>query len=321
MKKIAILTSGGDASTMNKCLSTFVTYASEYDCEIYFVCNGYKGLYNNEFYKANFTVTKSWWDLPGTKIYSSRFPEIKEENVRNQMLENLKNNNIDCLVVIGGDGSYNGAKLLSKYGINVICLPGTIDNDVTSTTYSIGFDTCLNTVVDAIKKIKSCMNSLGTVGMVEIMGRHCIDLTVFAGIATESDIIITPSSHFTPQQLLEKIKEKRRTNKKGIMILYVENYLGTGDIPSVDEYIKYIHTNSKEKVKKNVLGYLQRGGSPTAMDLVRASLMTKEALELIKANMFNRVIGVNEFQVVSYEIEEGLKMKNPNREKLIKNFF
>lgn len=321
MKKIAILTSGGDSSTMNKCLSTFVSFAKDYDCEIEFILNGYKGLYNNEFIKPDLNETKSWWDLPGTKICSSRFPEILDEKIREKMVKNLKDRHIEYLVVIGGDGSYKGANLLSKSGVKVFGLPGTIDNDISSTTYSIGFDTSLNVVVDAIKKIKSCMNSHATIGMVEIMGRHCIDLTVFAGIATEADIVITPESHYTPEQLLQKINEKRKTLNKGLMILYVENYLGTEGIPTVKEYINYIQSNSKELVKNNVLGYMQRDGFPTAMDLTRASMMTIEVLELISKNQFNKIIGVDEFKVVNYDLDVALNMKNPSRKELIQKFF
>ncbi|RXY96923.1 6-phosphofructokinase [Malacoplasma penetrans] len=321
MKKIAILTSGGDASTMNKCLSTFITYASKYNCEVVFVKNGYKGIYDNEFVKPDYTETKSWWSLPGTKIYSSRFPEILDEQVRKQMVDNLHKNSIDTLVVIGGDGSYKGARLLSKSGIKVIGLPGTIDNDIASTSYSIGFDTSLNAIVNSIKEIKSCMDSHANVAMIEIMGRHCIDLTVFAGIATEADIIITPESFYTPQQLLAKINEKRKTNSRGIIILYVELLLGTENIPTVEEYIKYIQANSKELVKKNILGYLQRGGNPTAMDMIRASLMTEHALKMISENQYNKIIGVDEFKVVSYDLETAINMKNPSRKDLIDKFF
>lgn len=321
MKKIAILTSGGDSSTMNKCLSTLVSYAKDYNCEVEFILNGYQGLYNNEFVKPDFNETKSWWDLPGTKIYSSRFPEILDEKIREKMVQNLKDRNIDYLVVIGGDGSYKGANLLSKSGVKVFGLPGTIDNDISSTSYSIGFDTSLNVVVDAIKKIKSCMNSHRSIGMVEIMGRHCIDLTVFAGIATEADVIITPESFLTPEQLLEKINEKRKTISRGLMVLYVENYLGHNGIPSVSEYIKYIQTNSKELVRNSVLGHMQRDGLPTAMDLTRAAMMSIEVLELISKNQFNKIIGVDEFDVVSYDLEVALSMKNPSRKNLIQKFF
>lgn len=321
MKKVAILTSGGDASTMNKCLSTFVTYANQNNCEIYFVFNGYKGLYNNEIYKANYTETRLWWDQPGTRIFSSRFLDILKDEVQDKMVENLNKHEIDYLVVIGGDGSYKGAKLLSKKGVKVFCLPGTIDNDVASSSYSIGFDTSLNVIVNAIKQIKSCMNSHANVAMIEIMGRHCIDLTVFAGIATEADIIITPESHYTPVELLAKIQEKRRFNKRGIVILFVENYLGSDGIPPVKEYIDFIHKNSNEAIKLNVLGYTQRGGQPTAMDLIRASMMVLEVYELIKMNLYNKIVGNHEFEVVSYDLDDGLNMQNPSRKELIEKFF
>lgn len=321
MKKIAILTSGGDASTMNKCLSTFVTYANQHDCEIYFIFNGYKGLYQNEIFKANFTETKLWWDQPGSRIFSSRFMDILREDVQERMVENLKTKGIEYLVVIGGDGSFKGANLLSKRGVKVFCLPGTIDNDVSSSSYSIGFDTSLNVIVDAIKEIKSCMNSHATIGMVEIMGRHCIDLTVFAGIATEADILMTPETPFTPEQLLKKIQQKREMNKRGLIILYVENYLGHDGIPSAKEYVEYIQRNSTESVKLNVLGYMQRGGQPTAMDLIRATMMVQKVYDLLDNNQYNKIIGNHEFEVLSYDIADGLSMTNPSRKEMIEKYF
>lgn len=317
MKRLAILTSGGDASTMNKCLSSFVTYSSKFNCEIFFVLNGYKGLYDNQIYKAEYTETKSWWNLPGSKIYSSRFMDILKPNVQAQIVNNLKEKNIDYLIVIGGDGSFKGANLLASHGIKVFCLPGTIDNDVVSSSYSIGFDTALNVAVNSINQIKSSMNSHKNIAMIELMGRHCIDLTVFAAIATEADIVLTHESFFTKQQLLDKILSIRKVNKRGIVILFIEKFLGLNNIPSVEEYIDFIHKNSSESVKLNHLGWTQRGGTPTAMDLVRATMMVYKVFELISCDESNKIIGNSEFDIVAYDLEEGLNLIKESRKEMI----
>lgn len=323
MKKIAILTSGGDASTMNKCLSSFVTFANRYDLEVYFVYGGFKGLVKNTIYKANYNETRTWYNLPGTKIYSARFMEFQEQENVNKAIENLKALGIDSLVVIGGDGSYQGALRLHNSGFNVIGLPGTIDNDVVSTKYSIGFDSCLNNVVTRINEIKSCMNSHRHIAFVEIMGRHCVDLTVFAGMATDADLLITNENLITPNELLQKIKEIRQHNKAGIIILINEKLLGTNGIPSINEYKSFIELNSNELVKINVLGYGQRGGNPSAMDMIRATQMSQKACECIANNEYGKIIGIGENEEINaYEINDAINgsFENKKRIDLIKKY-
>lgn len=323
MKRVAILTSGGDASTMNKCISSFTKYANKFDLEIFLVYSGYKGLVRNAIFKANNNEIQTWYNLPGTKILSARFVEFAEQKNIDLAINNLKQLDIDCLVVIGGDGSYKGALRLHQSGFNVIGLPGTIDNDVASSKYTIGFDSSLNNIVTRINEIKSCMNSHRDIAMIEIMGRHCTDLTVYAGIATESDILITNENLLTPQQLLEKIKEIRNTNKLGMTILVTENLLGKNNIPSMDEYKKYIENYSNEKIKLNVLGYGQRGGTPTAMDLIRATQMSYKACECIKNNEYGKIIGLDDNEEAqAYDIESALSQSgNTDNTKIINKYF
>lgn len=321
MKRVAILTSGGDSSSMNRCLAAFAAFtASDANLEILYVFGGYKGLWNDQIYKVNYSEVRTWYNLPGSKIYCSRFPEMKEEEYRLKIVENLKKHKIDCLVVIGGDGSYKGALKLSELGVNVICMPGTIDNDVTSTSYSIGFDSSLNIIVDSINSIKSCMQSHGNIAFIEIMGRRCSDLTVFAGIATDADIVITWENMVSPEKLLELIKEKRQINKRGLVVLISELLMGKDGYPTIQEYADYVMKYSNEKIKINVLGHIQRGGKPTAMDMIRATMLTKKTLELIKEDNYNKIVGLNEFEPVTYDIDEGLKLENPSRLELIKKY-
>lgn len=322
MKKIAILTSGGDASSMNKCLSSFVYFASKYNLEVYFVYGGYKGLYQDAIFKANYNEARTWTFLPGTKIYTSRFPEFSDPNVAKTAADNLKKKGIDCLIAIGGDGTYMGAQKLYELGVNVICLPGTIDNDVSSTKYTLGFDTALNTIVNRIKEIRSCMESHRHIALVEIMGRHCVDLTVYAGMATEANILITNENYITPQEFLQKIREVRKTVNGSILCLVNEKLLGIDGKPTIEEYRKYVESNSNEQVKINVLGYLQRGGEPTAVDLIRCTKMVQKACELISNSQYGKAIGIDSLtnEVEAYDIPESLKMKNPSRIDLIKKY-
>lgn len=322
MKKIAILTSGGDASAMNKCLSSFVYFTSKYDLEIYFVYGGYKGLYQDAIFKANYNEVRTWTFLPGTKIYTSRFPKFSDPAVSAVAAENLKRKGIDCLIAIGGDGTYMGAQKLYEQGVNVICLPGTIDNDVASTKYTLGFDTALNTIVNRIKEIRSCMESHRHIALVEIMGRHCVDLTVYAGMATEANILITNENYITPEEFLEKIKKVRKTVNGSILCLVNEKLLGTDGKPTIEEYRDYVEKNSNEQVKINVLGYLQRGGEPTAVELIRCTKMVEKACELISKSEYGKVIGIGPTtnEIEAYDIPEALKMKNPPRIELIKKY-
>lgn len=322
MKKIAILTSGGDSSSMNKCLSSFATYSKKFNYEIYFVYEGFKGLVENKIVKGDYLETKTWYNLPGTKINSARFVNFKDQKYVDIAVKNLKQHNIDCLIVIGGDGSYMGGLKLFKSNFNVICLPGTIDNDVASTKYTIGFDTSLNTIVTAINQIKSCMTSHKNVALIEIMGRNCSDLTVYSGLATEADIVITYENILTPEELLKNIKTVSETNKNGIIILISENILGKNGVPSHNDYKKYIEENSNFELKINILGHLQRGGTPTAMDLVRTTMMTYKACECINYNEYGKIIAINDNeQIIAIDIEKGINdYKNTSKIDWIKKY-
>lgn len=321
MKKIAVLTSGGDASSMNKALSSLAYFGSKQNIELYLVYGGYEGLYNNNIKKVDVEEIRTWSNLPGTKIFTSRFPSFSQKEVRQVCIQNLKNLGIEALIIVGGDGSYMGGLRLFEDGYNVIGLPGTIDNDVASTTYTIGFDSALNNIIDRVNNIKSCMQSHNHIGLVEVMGRHCVDLTVFAAMATDTDIVITNENFMKPEKVLAKINEIRAKRPFGaIMILVNEKLLGVNNKPSLKDYQTYIESNSNELIKINVLGYMQRGSKPSAMDCVRTTMMAERAIQLAKNNRYGRIVGVNEFKVVDYPITKALKMKNPKRISLIRKY-
>ena len=315
LKKAAILTSGGDASSMNKVLSTFVKYAISKNIEPYFVYEGYYGLYHNKIKKVSLKDVNGIYNLPGTIIRSARFPEFANQEYRKKAADNLKKMGIDTLFVCGGNGSYIGAWKLKDEGINVICLPGTIDNDIACTDLTIGFDTSLNTICQAINQIKVTSDSHKYVSIVELMGKDCPDLTIWASTICEVDSIITYKHILDKDEFTKLVKDIRKTNKEGIVILVTERLYGMNDNATLKEVAKYIESKTGESVKLNVLGYLQRAGTPTAMDLQIATRLTIFAIDSWLEGKKNITVGIKNFKEVSTDIDKAVKMKvKPNYE-------
>lgn len=315
MKKrnFAILTSGGDCSSMNMVLSTFVKRCLEENIQPYFVYDGYKGLYDGDIKKATSKDVMHIWNLPGTKIKSARFPEFKEESIRKKAIQNLKKFDIDYLFVCGGNGSYIGAERLSKMGVKVIALPGTIDNDIASSDFTIGFDSALNSIKDDIYKIRTTMESHRFIAFVEIMGRNCLDLTLDAGLCTEADYIITNANILKKEEILKLIKNIRKTNKESIVILVSELLYGIDGNPTLNEISEFVNKNIKEKIRINVLGYTQRASIPTAFDLKLSSELTNYAIDLALKNVHGISVGNQGFKYKSTPIEKANKMVNKNK--------
>ncbi len=316
-KKIAILTSGGDASSMNKVIETFVRYAIKNNYEPYFVYRGFEGLYKNNIKKATLKDVKGISALPGTIIKSARFPEFQEQKYRAKAAQNLKQKGIDTLVVCGGNGSYFGAQKISLEGINVIGLPGTIDNDIASSELTIGFDTALNTVVEQVLAIRSTMESHDFIGIVEIMGRDCPDLTIYASVCANADICITKDNYMSPEQIYQEIKKIRKTNKNSILILTSELIYGRNGNPTLKEVSKYVESKLGEKIRTNILGYLQRGAKPSAMDLYIASMLTVAGLDHYFAGNKNFVVGLNKFKPTFIDVTKAINMKEKTSYELI----
>lgn len=319
-KKVAILTSGGDASSMNKVLSTFVIYGNDRGIETYFVYNGFKGLYNNVIKKVTPKDVRGIHDKPGTIIKSSRFPEFKDEEIRKVAANNLKQKGIDTLIVCGGNGSYIGAEKLSKLGINVIALPGTIDNDIGSTELTIGFDTSLNTIIKNVNQIRATMESHNFITIVEIMGRECPDLTVFAGMACEVDYVVTKDNILTPEQFYNVIKKLRHKNKESIVILVTELLYGKNGNVTLQELCSYLNDRLGEKVRLSILGYLQRGATPTGIDLYIASIITAAAIDHYLEGHKNFAVGMRHFKEHFYDLSKAISMKSKNRMQTINKF-
>ncbi|MGL5246350.1 MAG: ATP-dependent 6-phosphofructokinase [Mycoplasmoidaceae bacterium] len=307
-KNFAILTSGGDCSSMNIVLSTFVKRCLKENIQPYFVYNGFKGLYDGDIKKATLKDSMHIWNLPGTKIKSSRFPEFKEESIRIKAIQNLKKFEIDYLFVCGGNGSYIGAERLSNMGVKIIALPGTIDNDIASSDFTIGFDTALNSIKDDIYKIRSTMESHNFICFVEIMGRNCLDLTLDAGLCTEADYIITNANILKKEEILKIIKNIRKTNKESIVILVSELLYGIDGNPTLNQISEFVYENIKEKIRINVLGYTQRASIPTAFDLKLSSGLTNYAFDLAIKDLHGISVGNQGFNYKSTPINKANKM-------------
>ncbi|MEG1286836.1 6-phosphofructokinase [Clostridium sp.] len=312
MKKIAILTSGGDAPGMNAAIRAVVRSALYHGLEVVGVQRGYSGLINGEIFNMDRSSVSDIIHRGGTVLRTARCLEFKQEEVRKKAVKILKDKNVDALVVIGGDGSFMGAKLLSKLGVKTVGLPGTIDNDLTYTDYTIGFDTALNTVIDAIDKVRDTSTSHERVSIVEVMGRDCGDLAVYAGLAGGAEYIITPEKGYCKDELCKVILEGKEKGKIHNLILLAEGVGGAQDLA------KYVEDKTGIETRATVLGHVQRGGSPSGFDRVLASKMGAKAVEVLLEGKTSRVIGIKENIIIDQDIDEALALKRTFDEELFK---
>ena len=304
MKKIAVLTSGGDAPGMNAVIRAVVRSALAKDIEVYGVEEGYYGLYHNKIKKLTRNDVMGKITMGGTFLESARFPEFKEEKVRQEAIKNLDKHGIEGLVVIGGDGSYMGAVKLSEMGYPCIGIPGTIDNDAPMTDKTIGFDTALNTIVDAVDKIRDTSASHRRCSVVEVMGRDAGDLALYSGIATGADFTMIPEIDAPIEEIITQIKKAQKNGKKHFIIIVAEG------VKKSDAIVLLIEKETSVETRKTILGHLQRGGSPTANDRVLASRMGAYAVELLISGKSARCVGIINNHLVDNDILEAMKQKH-----------
>ena len=306
MKAIGILTSGGDAPGMNAAIRAVVRSAIYYGYKVYGIEKGYKGLLNEEFIEMDLSSVGDIIQRGGTILKSSRCDEFRTPEGREKAAEILKEKGISSLVVIGGDGSFTGAKLLSDLGISTIGIPGTIDNDLAYTDYTIGFDTAMNTVIDAIGKIRDTSSSHDRVNIVEVMGRNCGDIALYAGIAGGAETIIVPEVKIEIDEIVNKLETTQKRGKKHSIIVLAEGAnLEGGSIG-----LKNVLTEKDgADVRITVLGHVQRGGSPSAFDRILASKLGKRAVDILIEGKTKRVVGVRDNKVIDMDIDEALSMK------------
>lgn len=299
MKKIAILTSGGDAQGMNTAIRAVAKTALYKGFEVYGIRKGYKGLLEDDIFQMNYLTVSNLADKGGTKLQTARLPEFKDPAVRARAFENLKKRGIDSLVAIGGDGSFHGAYYLHKeHGIQTVGIPGTIDNDIAGTDYTIGFDTALNIVIDCISKLRDTAQSHERTILVEVMGRNCGDIALNSGIAGGAAVII-PEIPYTIEYIENVIKKRREEGKDFDVIVVSE---GVGDTDEIAKKIK--NDMPKLDVKVVRLGHIQRGGSPTAFDRLLATKLGVAAVELIEKDEADGVmVGIEKTEIVTHPLE------------------
>lgn len=303
MKKIAILTSGGDAPGMNAAVRAVVRAGLHYGLEVYGVEQGYKGLLNGEIFKMDRKSVSDIIQRGGTVLRTARCPEFKNEEVRKHGAQILKEKDIDALVVIGGDGSFTGAKLLSKLGVKTIGLPGTIDNDLAYTDFTIGFDTAVNTVIDAISKIRDTSTSHDRVSIIEVMGRNCGDIALYAGLAGGAESIIVPEVGFNREELCKTILDGKSKGKQHNLVILAEGVGGA------EELAKYVEDVTGLDARATILGHIQRGGSPTAFDTILASRLGVKAVQLLMEEKTCRVVGIKDNKIIDMDIDEALAIE------------
>lgn len=311
IKKIGVLTSGGDAPGMNTAIRAVVRTCLANDIEVFGIYDGYAGLHQGKIKQLSRHSVSDIINRGGTFLGTARFPEFREESVRKEAIHNLQQHGIEALVVIGGDGSYMGAKKLSEMGYPCIGIPGTIDNDIAGTDYTIGFMTALNTVVDAVDRLRDTSSSHNRISIVEIMGRYCGDLTLWAAIAGGSEYVIVPEVKYDEEALLAQIKRGVEKGKKHAIIAITEH------VTDVNQLAKRIEAQTGLETRATVLGHIQRGGSPMAFDRILASRMGATAVELLMQGKSARCIGIQSGEMVDHDIIECLEeMKRPFRQDL-----
>ena len=303
MKSIAVLTSGGDAPGMNPAVRAVVRTACQRGIKVYGVDRGYTGLINGDIHEMNLRSVSDIITRGGTILYSARCPEFKTEEGLQKAVSTCKKFGIDGMVIIGGDGSFRGARDLSLRGIPCIGLPGTIDNDISCTDYTTGYDTCLNTIVQMVDRIRDTSESHDRCTVVEVMGRGAGYLALEAGIAVGATSIIVPEVEYDIERdVIARIREFQKTGKKHFVVIVAEGVGGTAEIA------KKIVAETGVESRATILGHVQRGGSPTARDRIMASQMGSRAVDLLTQGIGNRVVGIRDNKIVDFDIFEALKM-------------
>lgn len=299
-KRIGVLTSGGDTPGMNACIRSVVMAGDAAGYTVMGITKGYAGLMEGRVDRIKPEEVEGIIDEGGTILKTARSPEFKTEEGRKKALEVLKAYSISGLVVIGGDGSFAGARVLSHMGVPTIGIPGTIDNDLAYTDYTIGFDTAVNGVIGEMARIRDTMNSHERIGVIEVMGNKCGDIALYAGIAGGAEFIIVPEVPFDIDYICDRILANRIKGKMTSIVLIAE---GAGKGEAVANYMR---AKAHLDAKAIVLGYTQRGGIPTMEDRLRSTQMGVRAVDLLSNGIGNRVVGIKDNRIIDEDIDEAL---------------
>lgn len=315
VKNIAILTSGGDCQGMNTTLNIVVRIATMKGLNVYGVKQGYKGLYESSFVKLTNASVENISSIGGTILKTARFPEFKEDEVVAKCAKNLQEHNIDALIVIGGDGSFKGAKALMSKGVNIIAIPGTIDNDLRYTDKCLGFDTAVNNASDYIQNVKQTMSALDRGVIIEVMGRYCGDIALYSAAATACDVLAVPEKPTGEEEFIAKIKENIAITKKAPVVVIAEKLF---DVKHIAERL---NQETNIEFKYSIVGYIQRGGAPSVYDKILAMQFGVRAVELITKGIFNKAIGIKGNNIFEIGIDDALHCEYNYNYELLNLFY
>ena len=304
MKRIGLLTSGGDAPGMNAAIRAVVRSGLYFGMEVFGIERGYAGLIEDNVAPMEMRSVSNIVQFGGTKLRTARCLEMMTEEGQRKAVATLEKHGIEGLVVIGGDGSFRGAKALTdKFGVPTIGIPGTIDNDLEYTDYTIGFDTAVNTCIDIINKLRDTMTSHERVSVVEVMGRHCGDIALYSGIASGAEIIIVPEIKFDINEVADRINRSRANGKHSNIVIVAEGVM------SADEFAKRLQSTTEYSVRPTCIGHVQRGGSPTMADRMLAAQFGNKAVRLLNEGIGNRAVGIHDNKIIDMDIIEAVSMK------------
>lgn len=311
-KKIGVLTSGGDAPGMNAAVRAVVRTAINSGMTVKGIRRGYNGLIEDDVVDLDVRSVSDIIHRGGTVLYTARSPRFKTEEGMSQAIATCKKHGIEGIVTIGGDGSFRGARDLSERGIPCVGIPGTIDNDISCTDYTVGFDTAMNTAMEMVDKIRDTAQSHDRCSVVEVMGRHAGYLALQCGIAVGATAILVPEIKTDLNDVITKIRDTQKTGKKHFIIVVAEGVGG------VEEMAKKIEAATEIETRATVLGHVQRGGNPTVRDRVMATQMGYAAVKLLEKGIGNRVVAYKNSNIVDYDIFEALNMKKSFTEDVYK---
>ena len=303
-KSIAVLTSGGDAPGMNAAVRAVVRSGINMGMKVYGVYRGYNGLLNGDVKEMNLRSVSEIIGNGGTMLYTARSEEFKKKEAQERAADYCRSMGISGVVVIGGDGSFRGAQALTNAGINCIGVPGTIDNDIACSEYTVGFDTAMNTAIDMVDRIRDTAQSHDRCSIVEVMGRRCGDIALQTGISAGATAILVPEVEYNIEKdVISRIINTQKTGKKHFIIVVAE---GVG---KVNDLAKYIEQRLGIEARATILGHVQRGGAPTVRDRVVASQMGYKAVELLNQGFGNRVVVMRDGKITDLDIDEALSME------------
>lgn len=312
---IALMTSGGDAPGMNMTIMSLLRFFYLKKWNVKVIYDGIVGLLKDEIKLFDYSEFQANTDHifdSGTFIRSSRYPDFKLPENINRAINNLSKENIKLLIILGGDGSYHAAQILMHHQINVIAIPATIDNDVGSTDYTIGFNSALNLILQEIIAIRHTVKSFNSFCLIEVMGRECSDLSVCAALASFADAVITRLNPWTKEDFVNQIKLIKSHHKNWGIFIVTEKFYGTSGYPTYNEIVNHVESKLNLHMRFNSIGYAQRGANPTASELVSCFKFAQYCVQCIQNNIYNVALGIQKDELVHFDLDTAIDMKKPD---------